>query len=87
MNTGSSKSLDSRAWRGLYRAALFDIDEINSRSALPKQRKRSERETPSLSLRLRVARSYPHQANAARTGSNTFEPVRIVCEHHSSGID
>jgi hypothetical protein len=28
MNTGSSKSLDSRAWRGLYRGALFDIDEI-----------------------------------------------------------
>ncbi len=26
MNTGSSKSLDSRAWRGLYRAALFEID-------------------------------------------------------------
>jgi hypothetical protein len=28
MNTGSSESLDSRAWRGLYRAALFEIDEI-----------------------------------------------------------
>jgi hypothetical protein len=28
MNTGSSGSLDSRAWRGLYRAALFEIDEI-----------------------------------------------------------
>jgi hypothetical protein len=27
MTTGSSKSLDSRAWRGLYRAALFEIDE------------------------------------------------------------
>lgn len=27
MNTGSSKSLDSRAWRELYRAALFEIDE------------------------------------------------------------
>ena len=27
MNTGSSKSLDSRARRGLYRAALFEIDE------------------------------------------------------------
>jgi hypothetical protein len=27
MNTTSSKSLDRRAWRGLYRAALFEIDE------------------------------------------------------------
>ena len=26
MNTGDSKSLDSRAWRGFYRAALFEID-------------------------------------------------------------
>lgn len=26
MNTGSSTFLDSRAWRGLYRAALFEID-------------------------------------------------------------
>ena len=26
MNTGSSKSLDSGAWRGLYQAALFEID-------------------------------------------------------------
>jgi len=27
MNTGSSESLDCRAWRGLYRAALFETDE------------------------------------------------------------
>ena len=26
MNTGSSKSLDSRAWRDLYKAALFEVD-------------------------------------------------------------
>ena len=26
MNTGSSKSLDSGAWRDLYKAALFEID-------------------------------------------------------------
>jgi hypothetical protein len=26
MNTGSPKSLDSRAWRDLYRAALFEVD-------------------------------------------------------------
>jgi hypothetical protein len=25
MNTGSSKSLDSRAWRELYKAALFEV--------------------------------------------------------------
>ena len=27
MNTGSSKSLDSGAWRKLYTAALFDVDK------------------------------------------------------------
>ncbi len=27
MNTGSSKSLDSRAWRELYKAALFEVDK------------------------------------------------------------
>ena len=26
MNTGSSKSPDSRAWRDLYKAALFEVD-------------------------------------------------------------
>jgi hypothetical protein len=26
MNTGSSKSLDSRAWRDLYKAAPFEVD-------------------------------------------------------------
>ena len=26
MNTGSSKSLDSRAWRDLYKVALFEVD-------------------------------------------------------------
>ena len=26
MNTGSSKSLDSGAWRDLYKAALFELD-------------------------------------------------------------
>ena len=26
MNTGSSKSLDSSAWRDLYKAALFEVD-------------------------------------------------------------
>jgi len=27
MNTGSSTSLNSRAWRDLYRAALFEVDK------------------------------------------------------------
>jgi hypothetical protein len=27
MNTGSSKSLDSGAWRKLYTAALFEVDK------------------------------------------------------------
>jgi hypothetical protein len=27
MNTGSSKSLDRRAWRELYKAALFEADK------------------------------------------------------------
>ena len=27
MNTGSSKSLDSGAWRDLYKAALFEVDK------------------------------------------------------------
>jgi len=27
MNTGSSKSLNSRAWRDLYKAALFELDK------------------------------------------------------------
>ncbi len=27
MNTGSSKSLDRRAWRELYKAALFEVDK------------------------------------------------------------
>ncbi len=27
MNTGSSKCLDSRAWRGLYKSALFEVDK------------------------------------------------------------
>jgi hypothetical protein len=27
MNPGSSKSLGSRAWRDLYRAALFEVDK------------------------------------------------------------
>jgi len=27
MNTGSSKSLGSRAWRDLYKAALFEVDK------------------------------------------------------------
>lgn len=26
MNTGSAKSLDSGAWRDLYKAALFEVD-------------------------------------------------------------
>ncbi len=26
MNTGSSKSLDGRAWKDLYKAALFEVD-------------------------------------------------------------
>jgi len=33
MNTGSSKSLESGAWRDLYKAALFEVD--NAR--LPEQ--------------------------------------------------
>ena len=27
MNTGSSISLNSRAWRDLYKAALFEVDK------------------------------------------------------------
>ena len=27
MNTGSSSSLDSRAWKDLYKAALFEVDK------------------------------------------------------------
>ena len=27
MNTGSSKSLDTGAWRDLYKAALFEVDK------------------------------------------------------------
>src|SRR6266478_3687379 len=27
MNTGISNSLDSRVWRGLYKAALFEVDK------------------------------------------------------------
>jgi hypothetical protein len=27
MNTGRSESLDSRAWRELYQAALFEVDK------------------------------------------------------------
>ena len=27
MNTGSSKSLDCRAWRELYKVALFEVDK------------------------------------------------------------
>ena len=27
MNTGSSKSLGSRAWRDLYKAAIFEVDK------------------------------------------------------------
>ena len=46
MNTGSSKSLDSRAWRGLYRAALFEIDEIK----LPERIAQAEK---ALALRVR----------------------------------
>jgi hypothetical protein len=40
MNTGSSKALDIRAWRNLYKAALFEVDETKLRSALRKQRER-----------------------------------------------
>ena len=39
MNTGSSESLDSRAWRGLYRAALFEIDEIKLPERIAKAEK------------------------------------------------
>jgi hypothetical protein len=39
MNTGSSKSRDRRAWRELYKAALFETDKTKLRSALRKQRK------------------------------------------------
>jgi len=44
MNTGSSKSMDSGAWRDLYKAALFEaLRSItpDSRSALREQRKHS----------------------------------------------
>ena len=40
MNTGSSISLNSRAWRDLYRAALFEVDKTKApQTALRKQRK------------------------------------------------
>jgi hypothetical protein len=39
MNTGSSESLDSRAWRGLYRAVLFEIDEIKLPERIAKAEK------------------------------------------------
>ena len=41
MNTGSSKFPDSGAWRDLYKAALFEVDNARSQTALRKQRKHS----------------------------------------------
>ena len=38
MNTGSPKSLDSRAWRDLYKAALFEVDKTR----LPERIARAE---------------------------------------------
>jgi hypothetical protein len=46
MNTGTSKSLDTGAWRGLYRTALFEIDETK----LPERVAQAER---ALALRAR----------------------------------
>jgi hypothetical protein len=46
MNTGSSISLNSRAWRGLYKAALFEVDK----SRLPDRIAQAEK---ALALRAR----------------------------------
>jgi hypothetical protein len=46
MNTGSSKSLDIRAWRKLYKAALFEVDKTK----LPERIAQAER---ALALRAR----------------------------------
>jgi hypothetical protein len=47
MNTGSSKSLDSGAWRDLYKAALFEVDKT---SRLPDRISQAEK---ALALRAR----------------------------------
>jgi hypothetical protein len=39
MNTSSCKSLDSRAWKELYKAALFEVDNARLPEQLRKQRK------------------------------------------------
>jgi hypothetical protein len=39
MNTGSSNSLDSGAWRKLHRAALFEVDKTK----LPKRITKAEK--------------------------------------------
>jgi hypothetical protein len=39
MNTGSSKSLESGAWRDLYKAALFEVDKAR----LPERIARAEK--------------------------------------------
>lgn len=46
MNTGSSKSPDSSAWRDLYKAALFEVDKTR----LPERITRAEK---ALALRAR----------------------------------
>jgi len=46
MNTGSSKSLGSRAWRDLYEAALFEVDKTR----LPERMAQAEK---ALALRAR----------------------------------
>jgi hypothetical protein len=46
MNTGSSKSLGTRAWRDLYKAALFEVDKTR----LPERMAQAEK---ALALRAR----------------------------------
>ena len=40
MNISSPISLNSRAWRDLYKAALFEIERPDSQTALRKLKKR-----------------------------------------------
>ena len=44
MNTGSSKSLDSGAWRDLYKAALFEVDNARLPERIAQAEKALERD-------------------------------------------
>ena len=52
MNTGNSKSLDIRAWRNLYKAALFEVDKTK----LPERIAQAEK---ALALRARGCFTQP----------------------------